>query len=257
LPTNDIPLSTIFSHLEDAKTILKLQDYSVSQTTLDQVFVSFASLQNNDLQAFPEGSMDHNSITKTSNSEQTDASHSSDHEFRSSDLIRSTNTNVAFEHDSERESPQQEPEPDYLYYQLPTQHKPKHSNHGNAVKSSPVRGSHTTRPKRQTHSSLLTNTQYINYATLGLRTYTSGTPAISSRLPTFSYTFTPNHHLYGYPAAYAAYAAGWNSQPPPPLTYATVGSRVPVTMSAIPSIAASTHLTLSVDPSHKAKQRKH
>lgn len=48
LPTNDIPLSTIFAVLQRAQQSLSLQDYSVSQTTLDQVFVSFASQQVND-----------------------------------------------------------------------------------------------------------------------------------------------------------------------------------------------------------------
>ena len=48
LPTNDLPLSNIFQVLQRAQSILSLQDYSVSQTTLDQVFVSFASQQVND-----------------------------------------------------------------------------------------------------------------------------------------------------------------------------------------------------------------
>ena len=48
LPTNDIPLSNIFAVLQRAQLSLSLQDYSVSQTTLDQVFVSFASQQVND-----------------------------------------------------------------------------------------------------------------------------------------------------------------------------------------------------------------
>lgn len=37
LPTNDVPLSTIFLVLQKAQSALYLQDYSVSQTTLDQV----------------------------------------------------------------------------------------------------------------------------------------------------------------------------------------------------------------------------
>lgn len=37
LPTNDVSLSTIFQVLQQAQNILSLQDYSVSQTTLDQV----------------------------------------------------------------------------------------------------------------------------------------------------------------------------------------------------------------------------
>src|SRR5699024_7662829 len=48
LPTNDVPLSSIFQVLQRAQSSLSLQDYSVSQTTLDQVFVSFASQQVND-----------------------------------------------------------------------------------------------------------------------------------------------------------------------------------------------------------------
>jgi len=51
LPTtnyNDILLSKIFSYLDNAKTILNLQDYTISQTTLDQVFVNFASQENRD-----------------------------------------------------------------------------------------------------------------------------------------------------------------------------------------------------------------
>lgn len=43
LPTNDILLSKIFAILDSAKATLNLQDYTISQTTLDQVFVNFAS----------------------------------------------------------------------------------------------------------------------------------------------------------------------------------------------------------------------
>lgn len=50
LPTNELSLSTIFSNLQEAKTLLQLQDFSVSQTTLDQVFVGFANEQVNDFQ---------------------------------------------------------------------------------------------------------------------------------------------------------------------------------------------------------------
>lgn len=49
LPTNDILLSKIFSSLDDAKATLNLQDYTISQTTLDQVFVNFASQDSHDL----------------------------------------------------------------------------------------------------------------------------------------------------------------------------------------------------------------
>lgn len=37
LPTNEILLSSIFEVLQKAQIVLSLQDYSVSQTTLDQV----------------------------------------------------------------------------------------------------------------------------------------------------------------------------------------------------------------------------
>lgn len=37
LPTNEISLSTIFEVLQRAQIELSLQDYSVSQTTFDQV----------------------------------------------------------------------------------------------------------------------------------------------------------------------------------------------------------------------------
>lgn len=48
LPSNDLSLSTVFSNLQGAKSQLRLQDFSVSQTTLDQVFVGFANQQVND-----------------------------------------------------------------------------------------------------------------------------------------------------------------------------------------------------------------
>lgn len=53
LPTNDLSLSTIFNNLQSAKETLQLQDFSVSQTTLDQVFVSFANQQVNDFHREP------------------------------------------------------------------------------------------------------------------------------------------------------------------------------------------------------------
>ncbi|UYV67349.1 hypothetical protein LAZ67_5000311 [Cordylochernes scorpioides] len=40
-----LPLSIIFRRLQAAKETLDIEDYSVSQTTLDQVFISFAKLQ--------------------------------------------------------------------------------------------------------------------------------------------------------------------------------------------------------------------
>lgn len=43
-------LAEVFKMLEERKTELKIDDYSVSQTTLDDVFVNFASKQGS-----PEG----------------------------------------------------------------------------------------------------------------------------------------------------------------------------------------------------------
>ena len=40
-----IKLSTIFGQMEAVKDSLNIEDYSVSQTTLDQVFIHFASKQ--------------------------------------------------------------------------------------------------------------------------------------------------------------------------------------------------------------------
>ncbi|XP_054168189.1 phospholipid-transporting ATPase ABCA1-like [Oppia nitens] len=51
LPYNHIPLSTIFDNLQKGQQKLNLQDFSVSQTSLDQVFVSFANQQINDYQS--------------------------------------------------------------------------------------------------------------------------------------------------------------------------------------------------------------
>uniref|UniRef100_T1KYU1 ABC transporter domain-containing protein n=1 Tax=Tetranychus urticae TaxID=32264 RepID=T1KYU1_TETUR len=53
LPTNDILLSDIFAVLQSAIHRLHLQDFSVTQTTLDQVFVSFANQQVNDFHNSP------------------------------------------------------------------------------------------------------------------------------------------------------------------------------------------------------------
>jgi ATP-binding cassette sub-family A member 1 len=49
LPTKDVKLSNIFNSLQNAQKYLDLNSYSVSQTTLDQVFVSFANQQDNDV----------------------------------------------------------------------------------------------------------------------------------------------------------------------------------------------------------------
>lgn len=48
LPFNDTKLSQIFGKLEEAREPLGIKDYSVSQTTLDQVFINFAKLQTED-----------------------------------------------------------------------------------------------------------------------------------------------------------------------------------------------------------------
>eukprot|EP01135_Chromosphaera_perkinsii_P008561 Nk52_evm3s1401 gene=Nk52_evmTU3s1401 len=45
LPLEQLSLASIFTQLEDIKTEYGIEDYSVSQTTLEQVFVSFASSQ--------------------------------------------------------------------------------------------------------------------------------------------------------------------------------------------------------------------
>ena len=48
LPFNDTKLSEMFGKLEQARESLHIKDYSVSQTTLDQVFINFAKLQTED-----------------------------------------------------------------------------------------------------------------------------------------------------------------------------------------------------------------
>jgi hypothetical protein len=45
LPSGCAPLSFVFSQLETGKEKLNIQDYSISQTTLDRVFVHFAKQQ--------------------------------------------------------------------------------------------------------------------------------------------------------------------------------------------------------------------
>lgn len=44
-PSQDLLLSSVFGHLEANRKIFKIEDYSVSQTTLDQVFINFAKNQ--------------------------------------------------------------------------------------------------------------------------------------------------------------------------------------------------------------------
>ena len=47
ITTPDIPLATIFSKFESDKESLLIEDYSVGQTTLEQIFNQFAASQNN------------------------------------------------------------------------------------------------------------------------------------------------------------------------------------------------------------------
>ncbi|CAF0791152.1 unnamed protein product [Brachionus calyciflorus] len=46
LPFSDTKLSTLFGRIESNRENLNIKDYSVNQTTLDQVFINFAKLQN-------------------------------------------------------------------------------------------------------------------------------------------------------------------------------------------------------------------
>lgn len=46
IPSKDNSWAKVFGILEEAKKHFNLEDYSVSQITLEQVFLSFASLQN-------------------------------------------------------------------------------------------------------------------------------------------------------------------------------------------------------------------
>lgn len=47
ITTPDIPLAQVFSNFEGAKSSLCIEDYSVGQTTLEQIFNQFASSQDN------------------------------------------------------------------------------------------------------------------------------------------------------------------------------------------------------------------
>lgn len=58
LPFKDTKLSTIFGKLESNRNNLNIKDYSVSQTTLDQVFVNFAKLQDEDGLLSPVNNVD-------------------------------------------------------------------------------------------------------------------------------------------------------------------------------------------------------
>merc|ERR1712117_311533 len=45
LPTAETKLPVVFRHMEDIRNLGILEDYSLTQTTLDEVFVRFASEQ--------------------------------------------------------------------------------------------------------------------------------------------------------------------------------------------------------------------
>lgn len=45
IPQSDLKWSTMFRLMEDAKNRLNIEDYSLSQTSLEQVFLSFAKQQ--------------------------------------------------------------------------------------------------------------------------------------------------------------------------------------------------------------------
>lgn len=40
--TNEIPLSTLFERIEKMKNTLSIEDYSINQTSLERIFLSFA-----------------------------------------------------------------------------------------------------------------------------------------------------------------------------------------------------------------------
>jgi ATP-binding cassette, subfamily A (ABC1), member 3 len=47
IPTKEMSLASIFRHFEEAKSRLNIEDYSVGQTTLEQIFNQFAASQDN------------------------------------------------------------------------------------------------------------------------------------------------------------------------------------------------------------------
>jgi ATP-binding cassette, subfamily A (ABC1), member 3 len=53
IPTKDMALSLLFKSFEDSKQVLNIQDYSVGQTTLEQIFNQFAASQDNPENAAP------------------------------------------------------------------------------------------------------------------------------------------------------------------------------------------------------------
>ncbi|XP_069128746.1 phospholipid-transporting ATPase ABCA1-like [Argopecten irradians] len=54
---SDVKLSALFKQIEGVKRALKIEDYSVSQTTMDQVFINFAKLQTDLLDDEPDKSL--------------------------------------------------------------------------------------------------------------------------------------------------------------------------------------------------------
>lgn len=47
IPTKNIKWSSIFGTLEGAKNELEIEDYSIGQTSLEQIFLSFTKNQRN------------------------------------------------------------------------------------------------------------------------------------------------------------------------------------------------------------------
>lgn len=45
---NTLPVSVLFNCMDAARSVTKMVDYSISQTTLDDVFIRFAGLQRED-----------------------------------------------------------------------------------------------------------------------------------------------------------------------------------------------------------------
>lgn len=51
---SNLPLSHVFKELKNATRLLEIEDYSISQTTLDQVFISFAKMQADVCEELPQ-----------------------------------------------------------------------------------------------------------------------------------------------------------------------------------------------------------
>lgn len=58
MPSDDTKLSMVFDMVEKNKKQLNIEDYSISQTTLDEVFIGFAKLQAENIEE--TASVDHN-----------------------------------------------------------------------------------------------------------------------------------------------------------------------------------------------------